>query len=548
MKAAILFVLGLLVGTTTGFFAFGSPDPAPAPSEAPELPEPKAKAPSPGVAEASLEQQQRQPELPTEREDATVRDGATVRYDDAFGTLVYGTAMSSDGTPIDSCNLSFTRADNSRVRRSASVETGNGYALTGLTPGKWKVYGKPDNHARMDLEVEILDAPTQRIDLVFEPSFLITVKVRTPEGQPLHEAIRDAKLGYRTEVVVVGSTRPFEGDLPMTELRGHSRFGIGTWRSARGFEARRSKPAAKDVAGTIELSQPPPVHLAAVFRHIVLATTTVEPGATEAVLEVSIEKLRASTSTIRLQVMNASTGLPVPKANVAISDSQSGGGGRPTDDQGRITFENERVGILELDIRAKGLGAYHRLLRVVPGELDLGTIRLQPPVEMSVRAVKPDGSPLSGATVQWQNLDLRDFPQPSMYRRSNRTDAEGVAKLHGVSTGRYMVQAFERGAWHGTTVVDTSRLSSEPVTITVKPVASVNIGATSKGQRTDVHCFTIFDQQRTPVWARFVRGYPTRAELPAGKYTWELHSGETLLSNGAFELEEGAEPKTVQPH
>lgn len=550
MNRTILFVAGLALGTTLGLFLstqFSSPSPPPPPSK----PAPPQATQSQDEGERVTAPAAAKPEAHAEpavltREAAPNAQAATFEVDPSFGTLVYGTATSRDGTPIDSCRLSFRRANDKNVRVSASIEEGHGYAVTGLSPGMWKVYGKPEDHAALQSDVEILEAPSQRLDLTFEPSFLVTVKMQTPDGQPLSKAIAEAKLGYYTDVIAVVSKRPFAGNLPMTELRSHSRFGVGSWRGARGFSARNRKPVAAEIAGTLEMTEPPPLFVAAVFRHVVLASETIEAGEKEVVLTVSMDKIRESLSTIMVQVMDASTGLPIPKARVGISDSQSGGGGQQTDEQGRIKLENERVGILELDIYAKGFGQHHQLLRLAPGENDLGVIRMHPAKEISVSVVGPDGEPAAGVTIQYQNLDLRTFPQPSMYRRSSRTDADGSVKLGSLTEGTYLVQAFERGKSYGQAVVNTMQLAEGPTRITLANTLQVNVEAKTGTTRTSTECLTIYDGDRTPVWARWWRGGSLQVPLPAGNYTWELHGGTTLVKNGSFELRDGAEVPTIR--
>jgi hypothetical protein len=505
MNRTILFVVSLLAGTVIGFLLatqFGSLSPPP--TEAAPPPANRSLDDDTQVTAQAAEK----PATPAEpvllhREAVPSAHAASFELDPSFGTLIYGTASSRDGTPIESCRISFTCAKDSKNRIAATIERGHGYSVTGLHPGIWKVYGKPDDHQALQAEVEILDSPSQRVDLTFEPSFLVTVKMQTPDGQPLSKALAQAKLGYHTAVVAVVSRQPFTGNLPMTELRSHSRFGIGNWQAAGGLSARQRKPAAPDITGTLEMTEPPPLYVAAVFRHVVLATEMIDAGAKEIVLTVSMDKIRESHSTIRLQVMDARTGLPIPKARVGISDSQSGGGGRPTDEQGRIELENERVGILELDIFAKGFERYHQLLRLDPGEHDLGVIRVHPAKEVSIAVVGADGKPGAGVAIQWQCLDRRSFPQPLRNRRSGRTEADGKSTLQGLGEGTYLVQAFERGKSYGHAVVNTMQQTEEPVRITLADVLQVNVAAMTELPRTSIHCLTIYDAERSPVWARW---------------------------------------------
>jgi hypothetical protein len=175
----------------------------------------------------------------------------------------------------------------------------------------------------------------------------------------------------------------------------------------------------------------------------------------------------------------------------------------------------------------------YRLLRLAPGEQDLGQIRLSPSRKLKVLVVDAEGTPISGAQVQWQNLDLRDFPQPSLHRRSTITDAEGLAELSGVGDGKYLVQAFLRGgetkAMHA---FHTSEVGSAAVRLVLRPTLRIPVGITMPAPRTSLHCLTIYDLERIPVWAIWLRGHATHVDLPAGTYTWELHDGLELMDQG----------------
>lgn len=484
------------------------------------------------------------PAQPPQRKAARQAQGGAsvtaIDHDPRFGTLLYGMATSRDGTPIESCSISFSDpADRSR-RRSASVDAGAGYALTGLEPGTWKVYSKPTNHAAFQGEIEITGARTQRYDIVFEPSYLIDVKVVTPDGRPIHEAMREANLGWNVDIVCIGSKRPIDGEsVAMTDLRGHTRYGIGTFHAARGFEARGRDPKPPEVAGTLELSEPPPIHVAALFRHVVLASKPVSASDREVLLEVSVDDLRAATSTIRVQVVDGRNGAPIEGARVSISDRQSGGGGRPTDAQGRITLEHEIVGVVELDVWAKDCSPYHQVLRITPGEHDLGQVRMYPEQTFELLVNDSDGQPAAGASVHWQNLDLRTWPHEFRFSRTASVDADGKASLP-LGPGRYWIQASLDGKSGAMTTIDTGRVAGEPIRLVLEEVQAVTFGPSLEPPRSGMHCLTIYDPSRTPIWSRHLRGYEAAARLPAGRYTWDLHEGTTLLKSGTLEMPKDA--------
>ena len=539
-------VLGLLGGLFLGWLLF-SASPT---TTTPQLPEPDS---TPGPDEPSVELRgsvdadRIAHDANASRAEIEDTNAPFPVTDRTFGTIVYGAARAADdGELIEDCNITF---EPSGGGKRLSVESGtHGFALTGLQPGTWKVSSKPKNFQRLQTEVEILAQPSQRLDLAFERATLVHVKIQTPDGVPLREAIaKDPKLGSRVAVVAIASRDPLPGNLPMTELRSHWRYGIGRYEpSSDAFRRRRQAedgPPA-DVSGTLEIAGQLPLYVSAVFRHVVLATEPVHAGQSEVVLTVSLDDLRASTSTIRARIVDAATGLGIPQAKVSISDSQSGGGGIAADENGSIVFEGERVGILEVDIYAKGYQQFHTLVRLDPGDHDLGTFRLHRGHDVELRIVDPQGEPIASATIHCQNLEQRDFPQPSLWRRRYAADA-GKATISGLGTGRHLVQAYVRDKSWGTTVLDPATAGPEPVTIVLEPTVKVSFGA-SADPYTGPHCLTIYDTKRVPVWARWIRGFTTSAQLPAGRYTWEVHDGTELIKSGELELRAGVTPARIQ--
>jgi len=536
MHKALFLVIGLALGVGVGILlGSGTPPPERSEGEAADPGVRGAVGMERGAVDASRSKRGDAPP-PTRRPDRP-DVGVSFDHDPALGTLLYGLANSTDGTPMEGCWVRFTSVADPDRSVTAQV-AGNGYSVTGLAPGEWKVYSKAEDFGVLQEEIEIRDVPTQRHDLIFEPAHLVTVKILTPEGKPLHEAVREAGLGWNTEVIAVASPQPIEGNLAMTDLRGYTRFGSGTWKDVQGWQRDARNPAPPDVSGVLEVGKPPPFFVAAVYRHVVLASASVGRGQKEVTLEVSLDDLRGAMSTIRVQVVDARTGLPVEGARVSISDRQSGGGGRPTDAQGRVVLENERVGLLELEIWTKDLERYYQKLRIVPGENDLGVIRLHPPRSVELKVVGLDGAPVVGAPISWVNLDRRTFPQSIDRSSSATTDAEGMATLS-LGPGRTLVRISESAAAVAHLVVDPDRAGDEPVLVQLVDSHGIAFGP-SMEPRAGMQCLTVYDEAGVVAWATHVRGYEVTPGLPAGRYTWDLHEGETRLRGGSFELPKDA--------
>src|SRR5262249_59667194 len=105
--------------------------------------------------------------------------------------------------------------------KSSSSAKGGSYAVTGLTPGGWTVNVRSSGYREIKQPIKLVaSAPRQRLDLVIEPAAIVKVKILTPEGQLISDALRAEKFEWNIGVRAVATATPPTGDLPMTELAG----------------------------------------------------------------------------------------------------------------------------------------------------------------------------------------------------------------------------------------------------------------------------------------------------------------------------------------
>jgi Carboxypeptidase regulatory-like domain len=464
----------------------------------------------------------------------------------SFGVVVYGTVTAKDGSPVEDARISFLSPDNDRDKNRYTSFQKGGYTAHGLTPGEWKVSLRGEGLKTTTRVVTVLPQESQRLDLVAERSFTVLVKINTPSGKPLPDVMEKAKI-YRPvdRLVAVATTSAPSGNLPMTFSRSLPDFGIGRWRGTRGMARLRGPSKLPvDVVGELEFDVPPPVFVSVVMRHVVLATKHVLPGQKEVTFEISLEDVRKTFTTVRVQVVDAETMAPIAKAHVGLSDQQTGSGGVPTDENGCVVLKDRAPGLFQLGISAKDHARYSQNIRLAPGEHDLGTIGLSRPIKVRGRVVDRAGK-THAARVQWTLLDRRTFPQPLRRNRSTSAKSDGKFEIWNCAPGRYLVQALVRGESAGNKEIDTTRLGDKPFDIVVDPVVKVAIDSTMMS-KTRIPLVTIRDANNLPVYSRYIRGqfnYP--AELPVGNYTYEVHDDLQLADSGALVVAAGGKPRIV---
>ena len=459
--------------------------------------------------------------------------------DEALGVIVFGTVRSESGEPLDQSSVNFTPKDPKMApagRSGLHVSTNKGgYAIHGLRPGKWKTLVRGRGYNDTAGEVKIEATATQRVDLVAKKAYIVAVKLRTPKGETLAEAVKAAQIPglHRVEINAIATRAPLS-ELPMTDLRYHARFGLGKW-SSRSFRRDPGMPDDPDVLGLIEMTEAPPAYISLVQRHHVLASRILEPGAKEIEFSVALAKILGNTSNVRIRVIDKRTRQPIVKAYAAISDRQSGGGGQPTGADGSILLKQQASGLMEISIRAKGYESYFVKLRLATGDVDLGTVELGPPIKTKIFVVNAAGAP-QRASLSWSNLDRRTFPQPLISNRSATTDSKGFGELWGVGEGRFLVQARVRGKSLATRVIDTTKLGDEPIRMELVPTWPVAIDSTGMSEQRSL-TLVVRDAEDRIVFARYLRAqYRFNVRLSSGRYTYRVFDGTEQKQVGKFEV------------
>lgn len=280
--------------------------------------------------------------------------------------------------------------------------------------------------------------PTVRLDLVLEPAVMLVIKAFTPDGKPLLDAMKaemggEAWLEYRITAIATGEPPP--AALPEISHRSYTDWDIGRY-SDRLESIFGDDDTPVDAMGTLQVDGTLPAYVSLVFRHIVLQTQLVEPGATEASFVVTIPSLQALLGTVKLRVVSADTEQPIEGVTASLSDSQSGGGSDKPDAAGNFTWERQRPGQLELEVSAPEHETLHAVVSVKPGgTTDMGTLELTGKATLRGRVV--DGS---GAPVALSLRALIDEPiggRGMGARSSFKSNAAGEFESYGLGRHRY---------------------------------------------------------------------------------------------------------------
>ena len=451
---------------------------------------------------------------------------ATTEY-----VVIHGRISSSDGSELKPpVWLNLTKPDGST--QYTQVKTDGHYAIAGLAPGEYTLVASGRAYGEASTTLD-LKAGTVRRDFELTAAMAIHIKVVTPEGKPLMAQVRGRQASLITGIIGVATREPIER-LPLTELRAHSRFGVGEYQEGFGMRQRKL-PAG--VVGILMVKSPPPFYVSAVFMHFVIAHEKVTERTGEITFVLKPEDLERLLATVKVRIVDAETGEPVA-GRVSISDRQSGGMGAQVDKDGYAVQKSVPPGLKEFQVWAPKFEMVHKYIRIPEaGEHDLGTIRLQKAGEIQGEVLDSEGN---AAAVQLivRNLDRMDFPQPLSVGMSFRSDTEGKFKVAGVGRGRYLVRATLKGHALGSVIVDTSGGSVDNVRIKLQKGTQVTLEPADGGRQ---QFFVTIRRDGVPFYTRTVRGpWPLKCVLAPGRY--EIEIAVDGVAQRTMPLDVGTEP------
>ncbi|HVS10648.1 MAG TPA: sigma-70 family RNA polymerase sigma factor [Planctomycetota bacterium] len=461
---------------------------------------------------------------------AGTREAVAAPRTDGPGLLLYGSLTDSQGGRVAAGRLHFE--DEQAEIRTAEVATPGSYSIVGLQPGAWKLYLRCDGYCAQEQDLELpAGVDTVRRDLVLERAESLYVRFAGPDGATLeHEKLA---------LTAVASLDPPPRQLAGVQGRDASMHGVGRFRAHRSIEPLADLP--EGFAGRLDLAAPLPLYVSAVMRNIVLETRIV--GAADGRLEFVLdpERLQANLASLRLRVIDASSGAPLA-GRVELTNTQQGGGGTALGPDGSVAFEERAPGLLELNFRVEGYESLKSRVRLEPGEAkDLGTVALSPATTIRGRVVDREGKPVAGSIEQVSLAHLK-LPQDVETRFFRPLDGDGRFEVEDVARGQVLLIVRPKEAALTPVVIDTRSAQPEELVITVEAGirASFRLARPSAGRRQ----VTLATADGTPFWTRGLLDFwIADVRLGAGRY--QLWIGTDERVERVETLEVGAEPVKI---
>jgi hypothetical protein len=424
------------------------------------------------------------------------------------GSIVLAVVRDDRGQVPERARVGLRLGDGADHLAHKSLDERGVVSFAGLAPGSYELVATCDGHREARVSFVCAEGlPPQRFELLLVSAWILGVRFETKEGRAHHELWkewreRDPRLGEVLLTAIATRWEPL-GDFPLTSLR-HSFYGLGLWRNF--FTMARPERIPEGCVGYLELEAREPLWVSAALRHRVVAKQRVEPGQSIVVFAIDESELFAELATVRMRVVDAVSGRPVPGARVELDDQQSSGLGMETDAEGRAELRHLRPGLLVLSVTKDGASCDRLQVRLEGGEsLELGDLAIRSTREVRVRC---EGLP-NGATDFYLWAIALDPPShPSLKQISHEaiTVADG-GFYFSLPEGRYALRAT--GAGGAYLEIDTRALGAEPVVLRLAPEAAFRFDARAKGEAIEM---AIVDGNSRRI-ARHVLSFDRRFEI-----------------------------------
>ena len=179
---------------------------------------------------------------------------------------------------VGSTRIVFADAEGCQVM--ANANTDGSYSAEGLHAGKWHTLVTHDNKLsrRQDFEIPAGEHQYQ-LDITLDDLLQVRVKLRTPDGRELNEAIAaDPELSFRVALSPValrpGSAARF---LPDGE---NQPFGCGRYEPRRDLDEKR-RAEIGEASGVLTISEAPPLEVGLAMCGQLIARRPLSPGQEE---------------------------------------------------------------------------------------------------------------------------------------------------------------------------------------------------------------------------------------------------------------------------
>lgn len=320
-----------------------------------------------------------------------------------FGEIfVVGNLTSQSGAPIAKARVGAIPGEGEEEVVARTNPQGR-FRLGPLDPGSRRLEVSVNGYYPKQVELELTG--TKRIvphDFRLEPCQRIAVHLVTSDGEPAPVYVPGTRLSTRRLGLMPVATRERPGDTVPFESRFSLRHGIGEFvrRNSR-YDEERSPP----YHGTVILREPAPAWLSLVAAGKVLDRWPVDRSTREVTFVVDPADLTALKCEVSATLVAAESGQPLVGQAWIEEDPFPAHQPALAGTDGFALFEQTSPTNRWFIARSPGRAETRRALDLAPGErLDLGTVPLSLPIELSGRAVdsKGEGVPVK---LLWARLD-----------------------------------------------------------------------------------------------------------------------------------------------
>jgi hypothetical protein len=367
-------------------------------------------------------------------------------------------------------------------RRVDSVE------FLALTLGEYRVHATAADHlSRRESVTVIAGESVQSFELALERSPSITVRWRSPNGQPFADP-RGRGMGrplraIGIEVLVTGIKPDDAHDSEMECLASiRSPFDDGRSRQVRirrgkSDDTKSAAAGPGDVLGVVSPDVPLPLWFSAWFDGMLVDVQRVEPGSAEVVFTSDPSELISANTTVRLRVLDDASNQPIAGVNVRVMRGTLRVGTK-TNFDGACLLPDVPLGLARVDVylgdRLKTFPAVQLSAKRVN---DLGDVRLggSTPldrVHVNVKLLDPDGDAARrvqlGIRLALED-DLDERPRDGEgIARTASTDDDGSVRFDGLMRGRFVLRITDDRFPSEAIPVDTSSGAVEGLVVRAK--------------------------------------------------------------------------------
>jgi len=474
---------------------------------------------------------------------------ALERQDEAYTRLALSGVLSRLG------RRGITRivlADSEGCQFTAETDAEGAYSAEGLHAGKWRVIATCDGKLcrRQELEIAVNERQ-HKLDLVLDDALDVRIRLRTPDGRELTEAIaNDPELAGRVALSPValrpGSAARF---LPDGE---NQDFGCGSYASREQFDAKE-RAGIGEASGVLTITEAPPLDVGLVMCGQLIARQPLAPGQEEVDFTLSLEELRRQFATVVVHVVDAQTHAPIVGASVTIDgvvaqvEATEGSFIAEDDERARLDAaqvpKTDALGVVRIPWVLAGK---HRLYAMAQGysaftarvDTEAGGICELKPVELtghariSGRLVFASGDPAQ-YSFQLVPLDRFEETRESLAAVVWSSNQLGLFEITQQRRERYVLRVVEGDSRLPPVVIDATQGDVRDLELTLLPAVQVQLVFTR--EPTEGAELRISTAAGLPVLEVDLEGLaPSELHLAAGAYVAEVREGARKAGSVRF--------------